>query len=252
MRNLIQSLSTQLALIISLALSVLTVLSGVLIERHLARAIEQQELDNLDQQASVLMSTLMTLMMDGNGTLARDWLENLHGASGLVEAEVLGNDGQIAFRDTGTLQKVNAYLGHDRFTRKAESLHFSLNWVTTDSITQALAGEKVYQYSNDKRVLSIVLPILQQNECKTCHGYDTASLRGALLVSVSTDAANARIADMQHTLWILAIVLVLMLGILLWIVLRTGVLQPIARLRDGILRVAKGDRNVVLAAIRAD
>lgn len=252
MKPMMRGLGVRVALLICGVLLCLVVMSGLWIDRQLTNAIEEEEFGHIQRQTNLLMSTLTTMMLNGNGTLASSWLDEMHAGPSVLEIEVLDNAGEIAFRDIETLKMVNQYLGEERFSREPGSPHAPLKWISESGVNRVLAGERVFEYNRDIAVATFMMPIPRQDACLNCHGYDTNSLRGAVVFSVSTEDAEKRIQKMRRNLWAIAIFLVLVLGVLLWSVLRISVLKPITSLRDGIVRIAQGDRNIALLRGRKD
>ena len=244
-----RSLGTLLAIVISTVLFGLMVVVGTLVEKQLTQAIYQQEIEQAGIHARTLRTSLQTLMLNGSGTLAREWLDRMHGTAGITEIEVLRRDGSQAFRDLETVTAVNRFLGEPRFHRepsRPDGLQTS-----TDAFEKALRGEAAVD-THAAGQITLLLPISQDAECTACHGYDSSNLRGVLRLSLSTEFAEKRIRSMRSNLWMLSVLLVLVLGTGLWLALRFSVLRPIARLRDAISKVAQGDRHASLPAGRRD
>ena len=66
------------------------------------------------------------------------------------------------------------------------------------------------------------------------------------MLNLSREAGLKRIATMRTTLWCMAGVLVLVSGLTIWWVLRANVLRPVDILREAIVRVGCGERDVIL------
>jgi diguanylate cyclase (GGDEF)-like protein/PAS domain S-box-containing protein len=244
-----RSLGTLLAVVISTVLFGLMVVVDTLVEKQLTQAIYQQEIEQAGIHARTLRASLQTLMLNGSGTLAREWLDRMHGTAGITEIEVLRRDGSEAFRDLETVTAVNRFLGQQRFYREPSPR----NGIQTsaDAFEKALRGETAVDMRAAGQI-TLLLPISQDAECTACHGYDNSSLRGVLRLSLSTEFAEKRIQSMRTNLWMLSVLLVLVLGTGLWLALRFSVLRPIARLRDAISKVAQGDRHASLPVGRRD
>jgi diguanylate cyclase (GGDEF)-like protein/PAS domain S-box-containing protein len=244
-----KSLGTLIAVVISTVLLVLMALVGTWVDQQLTKAIYQQEIDQAEIHANTLRASLQTLMLNGSGTLAREWLDRMHGTAGITEIEVLRRDGTEAFRDLSTVKAVNRYLGQPRFFREPS---------TPDGITsrkevldKALSG----QVSIDTQVpgqITVLMPIAQDTACLACHGYEQTNLRGLLRLSLSTEGAEIRIHSMRAILWVAGFVVVGVLWLALWIAMRYSVLRPIAQLRGALLKVVQGDRHASLTLKRKD
>jgi len=244
-----KSLGTLLAVVISTVLFGLMVLVDTLVEKQLTQAIYQQEIEQAGIHARTLRASLQTLMLNGSGTLAREWLDRMHGTAGITEIEVLRRDGSEAFRDLDTVAAVNRYLGERRFYREPSNPDGLQT--PTAAFQKALRGETAVDAQHTGQI-TVLLPISQDTECTACHGYDSSSLRGVLRLSLSTEFAEKRIQSMRTNLWMLSALVVVLLGTGLWLALRFSVLRPIARLRDAIQKVAHGDLHASLPAGRRD
>lgn len=245
-----KSLGIRLAFVISIVLFGLMAVVGLGIDKQLTQAIQDEEVRQAKSHAGSLLASLQTLMLNGQGTLAREWLDRMKGQLGIVDIQVLRRNGEEAFTDTNTVNAVNLFLDEERFHRKPTSPK-STTPTNQDMFQQALQG----QTTPDQHIpgqLTVYMPIRADAECLACHGYDTSPLRGVLKLSLSTAASAQRIDAMRNALWGSAAAVVGILALLLWTVLRFSVLKPIAQLRDAIMRVGQGDRSSRLQVVHHD
>ncbi len=246
-----KSLGTRLALVISSIILVLVVLLTVRMDHIFTQAIEQQGVEQAEVNAQTLLGSLKTLMLNGNGILAREWIERLHGVAGIKEIEVFRRDGSPAFNDLDTVEAVNEFLGHTRFQRHIHNPRRPMKAVPVNVFEKALAGN-IGQDLSQPGVITVLTPIQADVECLTCHGYDSSMLRGVLKLSVSSEAITERIAEMKGTLWVGALSLVAILAAALYFSLRSNVLMPIKELRTAIKSAGGGDRNAQINVTRQD
>lgn len=244
------SLGTRLALLISMTLSILVISAGIWVDRQLTRAIYDEEERQVDVHAQTMMATLKTLMLSGQATQARDWLKRMEQKQDVIDIKILRINGEEAFTDTSTIESVNAYLGEQRFFRDpAEPLTPVAE--SDANFLRASKGETVLSRPDDVS-LAIYLPIQVEQQCLACHGYEQETLRGIVKVVQSTMPVEHRIQQMRSQLWKIAIFIVLLLGTLLWLVLRFKVLKPVLRLQEAIMKVGQGDRDARLTINRDD
>ncbi len=239
-----KSLGIRLALILSSVLLVLVLVSGVLIERQLTRAIQNEEIDQARSHAQTLLASLRILMLNGQGVMAREWLDSMHGAPGVVDIEVLRRDGVEAFTDLSSVKQVNEFLGDTVFERESTPPQH-VPMPTEGSFTKALQGEVALDL-RFRDEITVLQPIEANTECLTCHGYDPNPLRGVLKLTLSREKGVARIESMRISLWAIAALLVLMIALTVLVILRVSVLNPINRLKDAIMQVGAGERHVEL------
>ncbi len=244
------SLSVRVALFIAVLLLGLVLLVGMVLERQLATAIEDEAVEQAELHAQTLLGSLQSLMLNGNGTLAQEWLDRLQGVKGIEQVAVWRRDGRPAFTDLETVQAVNRYLGQERFSR--QPLSPPATRPPPVLFERALAGESVYDVQAHDGLTSVALPIVAEVECLACHGYDAGRLRGVLTLTVSSQTLQKRVSAMQFNLLAGGAILVLLLMLALWFVLRRQVLEPLASLHGAIRAAAAGDREARLPVGRPD
>lgn len=246
-----KSLSTRLAVIIAGVSLCIVIIAGIWLDRLLTQVIEKQGQAQAELHAQSVLGSLKTLMLNGSGTMAQEWLRRLNGVAGIEDIEIFRRDGKPAFTDLNTVTSVNEYLGRPVFEREVFPPLESHKAVPADIFARALQGETVHDVSQVDQI-TIAMPIQADVECLVCHGYDSSMLRGVLQLSLSNQATVERVASMKNILWIGAVILVLLLGLTLWGALKINVLRPIISLRDAILKVGKGDLTTILPENRKD
>lgn len=240
------SLGVRLALRLSAALFLLMLLSGVWLENRLTDLIHDEEITQAETHAKTMLASLRTLMVHGQGTLAREWLDRMRGAEGVVDIQIMRQDGQEAFTDLNTVNAVNAYLQRPRFSREPVPPR---NTATPDpsKFRDALHGKTTIDNAGSDAI-TVLMPIQSSTECLGCHGYDLSAQRGVLKLSLSSENRERRLTAMRQNLWMVSGLLVGLLGIAVLFVLRESLLRPLGVLRDAITRVGEGDRSARLPA----
>lgn len=239
-----KSLGTRLALVISFVLFGLMLIAGKWIDTRLTATIHAEEAASAAVHANTLLSSLQTLMLNGQGTLAREWLDRMRKNAGIVDIRVLRRDGHEAFTDLSTVNAVNTYRNEVIF-RRDEVLPHRASPPSDILFKAAVEGKMTYDVSRPEAI-TVLLPIPTETECLACHGYDRTSHRGVLSLSISTEARDLRVERMRLDLWVISAVLVFTIGVAMFFVLRLNVLKPIALLQQAIERVGKGDREARL------
>ena len=174
-----KSLGVRLSLVICSIILVLVVMLAVWLDKVLTQAIEQQGIEQVEVHAQTLLGSLKTLMLNGNGTLAREWLDRLDGVAGIENIEVVRRDGKIAFNDLNTVEAVNQFLGQPRFQRNTHKVSENHKPIAPAIMEKALQGDTAYDLGTEGMV-TVILPIQADVECLACHGYDSSMLRGVL------------------------------------------------------------------------
>ena len=113
-----KSLGSRIALVLATVLFAVILVAGLWVERQLERAIYNEEVEQAKTHAQTLLASLRILMLNGQGTQARAWLDSMQGAVGIVGIDVLRSDGSEAFTDLNTVKRVNSYLDAPVFERQ--------------------------------------------------------------------------------------------------------------------------------------
>lgn len=240
----VKSLGTRLALIISAVLFALMVIAGKWIDSRMTATIHAEETTAAAVHAKTLLSSLQTLMLNGQGTLARQWLDRIRRTTDIIDIRVLRRDGHEAFTDLSTVEAVNAFQNQVTFHRTEVQPHQAPP-PAPSLFDEAVAGTLTYDLTQPEAI-TVLLPIPTETECLACHGYDNADHRGVLSLSISTEARDRRVKSMRLDLWAISAILVLTVGVAMFLVLRFNVLKPIALLQQAIERVGQGDRDARL------
>ncbi len=246
-----KSLGTRIAVVISSILVGLLLVVGFSVDHQLTHSIKNEDIAQTKTHARTMLASLQTLMLNGQGMLAREWLERMRGEPGVVDIEVLRSDGREAFTDTATIEAVNRFLQQPRFSRQPVAPSHKTHEQRSIHFEEALAGDVVVDDLQPEQLV-LYMPIKAQLECLACHGYDESQLRGVLKLAVSTGGASERIQTMRLNLWGMSSLVVLILGLALWLALRQSVLRPVGLLRDAMWQAGKGDRGVKLMVNRQD
>ncbi len=245
-----KSIGIRLAFVISFLLFGLMVMVGLWIDRQLTQSIEDEDARQAQIHAESMLVSLRTLMLSGQGTVARDWLNRMQDQRGIIGIQVLRKNGNEAFADTNTVNAVNHFLNEERFHRAPTPPRTS-SPPPPGIFDRALQGKTVFDQRTPGQ-LTVYMPIKTDSQCLSCHGYDQSSLRGVLRLSLSTKASTQHIQNMRTSLWGIAASVTGILAVSLWLVLRFSVLKPIARLRNAIIRVGRGDRSAKLPVLHHD
>src|SRR3569832_1200109 len=218
-------LGTRGVVVSSAVLSLLVLFAGTWIDRQLTDAMRAEEVRQALLFVGFLLGSLQTLLLNGQGTLARSWLDCMHGEAGIVDIEVMRRDGSEAFTDLSTVHAVNDYLGQPRFQREPTIARHAPE-AELKFFQRALQGELAVDWTTPGQ-MSLFMPIEARAECLACHGYENNSLRGVLKLALSTVAAETRIDFMRNRVWLVSGVLVILLSAAIWMALRVSVLRPI-------------------------
>ncbi|MCC6207239.1 MAG: EAL domain-containing protein [Gammaproteobacteria bacterium] len=251
MRALRRHIGTRITLVMTGLLAVLLLSGSSWLNERLDEMVRQWEIRQAKTQANALLSTLQTLMVNGEGTLAREWIDRMHGIAGILDIEVLRHDGRVAFTDLTTVSAVNNYLGDLRFKRVPVAGHHQGDPPHPPAFGQALRGEPGIDWSIAGR-MTLYLPIPAREECLGCHGYDPASLRGVLRLGLSTAEIEQWTGQLQRGATGGIIALLLLSGFALMAAVQWTVLTPLARLKKAIVAIGENSQAAHLDVSRDD
>lgn len=247
-----RSLGPRLAIAISLILLVLMISIVKWIEVEQTNTIRNEAHKEAEALAASLQAGLRTLMLNGDGELAREWLEGMSGISGIKHMQVIRLNGREAFRDLQTIEAVNSFLGVKAFSRQAlpDSEGFD-PYEHVGPVHEASENRKVWKDSV-AGVAKLWMPIPKEEACNACHGYDASPLRGIMHVEISTAEAEERIAYVKQILWLSAALIALLLAALIWWMMQKMVLLPVLTLRQALHDLGDGSSEAELPTTRRD
>ncbi len=236
-------LTARVVLSLSALLSVVMLMMiGIQLQRQ-QTTIMQEEKARVSFMADGLLASLQTLMLTGNGPLARFWLTRVAKEPGVIKVQVIRRTGNEAFFDLKTIHQVNHFLGEKRFDRPSLPPH-TVSDIAAITFKSAVAGKKIILRDKRGQHLTYLMPIRKLNACNACHGYDDSPIRGVMRVTISLKHADAVIANARKDSIITGVGATLLLTISLFFLVRRQVIRPIQHLHDTARRIDSGDLSV--------
>ncbi len=205
-----------LVLILGSLIIFLGTLSVYLIDRE-ARLLERKAEEKQHVLAYTIYSDLKESMIEGMPRSTLGLMENLRGKNDVVRIEVLRRDGTRAFGVPGPPAVLPQLAG------------------SFDSGAQAS-----FLQGGDQPVHTILYPLKNEPVCSSCHAEATPVL-GVLLLSLSWEESLNEIATSRRTLTVFFTVLIVVIGAVLYLLVRRVVLDPLAELYDGAERIGRGE-----------
>lgn len=204
-----------LVLILGSLICLLALLSYVIASRE-ARLREQNAVEKQSILAFAIYSNLRENMIQRTPRSSAALMDSLRGTYGVVHVDTLRRDGSPAFS-----------------SRKGRHESPRLGGVFE-------TGEGVSFRENAGQVLQTFLyPFLNGPDCVRCH--KQRKVLGVLRISVSMDHALEEIAAGSRRLAVSLAALILIIGSILYVVIRKVVLRPLAVLHKGAERIGRGD-----------
>jgi len=247
-----RSVGTRLALVMGLFLAFMLALGYIWLEARSSSFIASEEIRQAEATAQTLSVSLDSIMLAGQGSIAHDWLNRINHLPDIESARVYRVDGKEAFRDTETIHQVNTFLGKERFHRQSNGppVHAP---TTIQTPLMSVARGQVAKASIKKGThLTLMSPIHMEKGCMKCHGYTKNTIRGVLVLQVSTQKTSAGMAAIKKDMGIvfIAIAFLLMLGAGEF--MRRLVLKPLKQLNTATDQIYQGDFTYRLSIQRSD
>jgi len=204
-----------LVMVLGILAVLLGAMSYVIVQRE-ARLLARKSDERQHLLAFTIFSDLERNMMNGTPRSTLALMSNLRGAYGLVRLETLRRDGSRAFGS-----------GTDR--------------LTIPQLESVFDAEKEVSFLEEGKVPlhTILLPLKNEQACIDCHGQQKKVL-GVLLISLSREDTLREIKKSKQRLTSYLFALILLIGGVLYIVLRQVVLKPLATLHHGAELIGNG------------
>jgi signal transduction histidine kinase len=201
----------------------------------------EEKLNNLVTNNSMLTTVIRNVMLDGEAPLAVGTINDLKEIPEFEQLEIYRRDGDIAFSDYSTLQEVNAY--QDRVSFQ-QTPRVDFKRMESSAFRQVLDSNTPLTVSSlEDQKMEYYFPMLNYAECRTCHG-DDHFVRGVAYYRVSLAGVFDRIAATRNTLTLYNLAVGVAIALLMILLLRRVVLNPVLRIGRVVSRVGEGDLEV--------
>ncbi len=227
------TMQKKLILIIVLTLTVGLGFISFFSIRNNIENIKNAENNNSELLANVIVEGIKNAMVTGNAPIVIGWLEGIKHSNGLIELKDYRRDGVAAFIDNETRKDVNKWLQFEKFPlRTSKKIPEKFDETKMAQFKEAVATERPVSYEEEidgERVLTRLVPILKDQRCILCHGYEQDPVRSILQISTSKTAMIAAIN--KNILWaiISSVVVIVLVGIVMSLLINKEVIKPISR-----------------------
>lgn len=216
---------------LSLVLGILILSLGmlfVIIVRRDARLLERKNAEQEHLLARTIVADLTESMLAGRPRSTLTLLDSLREASGLVQLEVLREDGTPAFG----VSKPRVLLPEvGQVFRDARELGLTVTGPSAEHVN--------------------LFPLRNDGACRRCHAR-SGEVLGVILVSHSLQETVEEIRESKRQLGFLLAGAVLIIGIALYIAIQKIVLAPVRTLHAGAEVIGKGDLGHRIALASGD
>lgn len=240
-----QSIKTKIFFVLTVTLSLVFGATFYFLSGQQYKIVMQQSQTGAEETAYVLLASLETLMLAGDGNLAHDWLERVRKESKIEQVDIFRTDGSHAFRDLNTIHQVNGFLNTQAFMR-AELAPKQASDISLSDFKKASQGKSIVVSQTEKQRLMFLLPIPLGEQCKACHGYDASPVRGVLRVTTSTASALEKIEAIRLQALIISVFSMLLLGGILFFYMKKWIITPISKLSLASEKISHNDFDIHL------
>jgi hypothetical protein len=190
----IQRSAWRIAILLGM-MAVLLYVFGQWAESELEARFQAQEKQEAIALAQAQIASIEKLMLRGDATFTKAWFSRMEEVIDVRDISIHRRDGTLAFVDQKTIEKVNTYMGEQRFHRVSPKPPAEVH-DDAASVAKAAAGETVVIHQGDGEV-TLFMPIQSKESCLRCHGYDENLVRGVYHVKLVTWPASARMAYLR-------------------------------------------------------
>jgi phosphate/phosphite/phosphonate ABC transporter binding protein len=191
---------------------IVTVSFGVLhlMRQGLLTVARQQS----ESTAEIITRSVERVMKEGRADITRALVEDLRTHAGIAGVDVLNDTGREAFTKSTDTPERQAL---ERL--RANPVPFSVQ-----------QGDQLLFYR----------PLLNGGDCVSCHG-EAKSLLGATKITIPLHEVFQRGSSLVATALAWSVVGVLLMGLMLWWIIRVLVIRPVTRMRQATAALAVGD-----------
>jgi len=237
---------------LGLFLAFMLVVGYIWLEAGSRDFIAAEESRRAETTAQSLVASLKSIMLAGRGYIAHDWLNRVSRLTDVESARVYRVDGTEAFRDTKTIQQVNAFLGEERFHRQSNGQPAHAPAIMQKSLMSVARGRVAKVSIRNGDHLTLLYPIRVEHACMACHGYTNNPLRGVLALRISTQQTRAGMTAIEKNTAIIFAVIACLLMVGVGAGTRQLMLKPLKQLDAATEQIYQGDFTHRLSMQRTD
>lgn len=193
--------------------------------------IKNTEKSNMDLLSNVIVEGIKNAMVTGNAPIVINWLDSIKKSNGLLELKDYRRDGMAAFMNNDTRKDVNKWFGAKRFPlRISPKTPTPFDPARMDAFNQVVNTSKAVSYDDEidgEAVLTRLVPILKDERCILCHGYDDHPVRSILQISVSKTATIAAIDRDIFRAIVSSLAMILVIALIMSLLINREVIHPI-------------------------
>jgi two-component system NtrC family sensor kinase len=249
LKSRVKHVSTKLLVLLLACLACGSAVLGYINIRLHRHDLEQVSLGQGTEISDFIRDTTYRSMMANDRQSLHDAIQSIGNHGEMERIRIINHDGRVAYssdsREAGTLIR--------RDSPQCVECHQGTVPPTARKVF------RIYQAGNEggrgHRVLGVIAPIMNRPECSNaaCHAHPASErILGILDTDLSLQREDASLA--QSSVWIIMLLLggAGVVGLFVWVAIRTVLHSPLVRLREGTQHLAEGELGYQIQVESAD
>lgn len=234
----------KITLAVGVAITTVLVAMAMFYTHFQEQSVLQQNERTMQKLTESVAQGLQAVMLAGSADIAESYADRLKTVSDVIDFRILRKNGNEAFRDNETIEKVNRRRGEESFAPRDTETEVPVLEADDPNLQATIqSGKAVPVYERDadgNRTLTFLAPIKAIESCSRCHGTGEA-VRGVIKLTTSLAPVERDILELrQYSLGGLALGLMATM-LLTGYMLGRIVVTPLEKVMAAMGRVSGGD-----------
>jgi len=234
----------KITLAVGVAITTVLVAMAMFYTRFQEQSVLRQNERTMQKLTESVAQGLQAVMLAGSADIAESYADRLKTVSDVIDFRILRKNGNEAFRDNETIEKVNRRRGEESFAPRDTEMEVPVLAADDPNLHATIQNGKavpVYERDADgNRTLTFLAPIKAIESCGRCHGSGEA-VRGVIKLTTSLASVERDILELrQYSLGGLALGLMATM-LLTGYMLGRIVVNPLEKVMAAMGRVSGGD-----------
>lgn len=234
----------KITLAVGVAITTVLVAMAMFYTHFQEQSVLRQNERTMQKLTESVAQGLQAVMLAGSADIAESYADRLKTVSDVIDFRILRKNGNEAFRDNETIEKVNRRRGEESFAPRDTELEVPVLAADDPNLHATIqSGKALPVYDRDadgNRTLTFLAPIKAIESCSRCHGSGEA-VRGVIKLTTSLASVERDILELrQYSLGGLALGLMATM-LLTGYMLGRIVVTPLEKVMAAMGRVSGGD-----------
>ncbi len=200
-------------------------------------------------QSETIKNSTKMAMLSNNREVTHEIIRTVGQQPGIRQVRVLNKEGQVMYAADSS--EIGLVL--DKKAEACYSCHESDRPLERLSISERI---RIYRPTPDSdRILGIINPIYNEPSCwqADCHAHPrTQKVLGVLDLTICLRQVDQEIAHVTRQMILIALLAIILLGIILWLLIKKFVDHPVKKLLTATRQVASGNLNYTIPDLGND